>query len=70
MKDLLGIIGILVISKEIYLWLQRRWIHHVLEGKKKERRQIESKKGGDRMERAERVGWAADRHFNRRVFYV
>jgi IS1 family transposase len=35
MKDLLGIIGILVISVEIYLWLRRKWIRHVLEGKKK-----------------------------------
>jgi hypothetical protein len=35
MKDLLGMIGVLVISIEIYLWLQRRWIQHVLEGKKK-----------------------------------
>ena len=35
MKDLLGIIGILVISIEIYLWLRRGWIRHVLESKKK-----------------------------------
>jgi hypothetical protein len=35
MKDLPGIIGILVINIEIYLWLRRRWIQHVLEGKKK-----------------------------------
>jgi hypothetical protein len=35
MKDLLGIIGILVISIEIYLWLRRGWIRYVLEWKKK-----------------------------------
>ena len=35
MKDLLGIIGILVISIEIYLWLRRGWIRHVLDWKEK-----------------------------------
>jgi hypothetical protein len=35
MKELLGIVGILVISIEIYLWLRRGWIRQMLEWKKK-----------------------------------
>jgi hypothetical protein len=34
-KDLPGIIRILVICIEMYRWVRGRWIRHALEGKKK-----------------------------------
>jgi hypothetical protein len=35
MKDLVGIIGILVLVVEIYGWLRRKWVHRILEEKKR-----------------------------------
>ena len=38
MRELLGIIGIVVLVLEVYGWLRRKWIRHILEEKKKAKR--------------------------------